>query len=134
MDTRLTSRATFEREESEPPPSRRPNSWHWRFNSVIQSTRRLRWPAIVVLICFVAGTIEFVLFRATAHTVAIFTVTQICCGPSMGWTIARFIGLRQKPRTVATVICGLGLVIGIVGILVSVFALLIGNAFTSVSL
>jgi beta-lactamase regulating signal transducer with metallopeptidase domain len=93
----------------------------------------LRWPAIVVLICIVAGILEFVLFRATAHTAAIFTVTQIAVGTSVVCTVAGFIGLRQKPKTVATVICGLGLVIGILGILVSVFALLIGNAFTSVS-
>ena len=87
-----------------------------------------------MLICIAAGILEFVLFRATAHTAAIFTVTQIGVGTSVVCTLAGFIGLRQKSRTVATVICGLGLVIGILGILASVFALVIGNAFNSVSL
>ena len=85
----------------------------------------------MVLFCIAAGIIEFVVLRA--HTTAAFTVVDVAVLTSVVCTVAGFVGLIQKPRTVSTAICGLGLVVGILGIVLSVFALLIGIAFTSVS-
>ena len=85
----------------------------------------MRWPAKVVLVCFAAGVVEFWLgYQTTAYITWGWMVTSAVC------IVASVIGLFQKPRTVWTALCGLGVVVGIIGFAIGFYIEMIVAAFT----
>ncbi|HEV2028383.1 MAG TPA: hypothetical protein VGS16_07610 [Candidatus Dormibacteraeota bacterium] len=79
----------------------------------MKPTRRWRWPATVVLISFAALVIETVLHRnspnsatTTALSLAIKATCVLCA-------LSGLIGLFQRPKAIALVICVLGVIVGI---------------------
>jgi hypothetical protein len=94
----------------------------------LKPTKRWRWPATVVLISFVALVVETVLYRnspnsatTTALSLAIKATCAVCA-------LSGVIGLFQRPKVIAVVICVLGVIVGIVAFLL----LLSGEALSSV--
>ena len=77
-------------------------------------------PATVVLICFVAFVIEDVLIRVLPHATAI-TVNRVAIATSVLCILSGLVGAFQRPRTIALIICGLGVIIGVLALLISVF-------------
>jgi len=90
----------------------------------LKPTRRWRWPATVVLICFVALVIEDVLVRASPHETAM-TVNRAGIATSAICAVSGLIGVFQRPKTVALIVCVLGVAIGILALLITVFGELI---------
>lgn len=86
----------------------------------MRPTKRWRWPATAVLISFAALVLEDVLIRVLPLATAI-TINRVAIGTSAICIVAGLIGVLQRPKTIALVICGLGVTIGVVALLITVF-------------
>ena len=97
----------------------------------MKATTRWRWPATVVLVCLVALVIEDVLIRVLPTATAI-NVNRAAIATSAICIVCGIVGVLQRPRTFALVICGLGVTLGVVALLISIFGEIyqLGTIFT----
>jgi hypothetical protein len=86
----------------------------------LKPPKRWRWPATAVLISFVALVVEDVLIRVLPLATAI-TINRVAIATSAICIVAGLIGVFQRPKTIALVICGLGVTVGVVALLITVF-------------
>ena len=97
----------------------------------MKPTNRWRWPASLVLVLFVALVVEDVLIRVLPLGAAI-SVNRVAIATSAICIVTGLVGVLQRPRTIALVICGLGVTLGIVALVISLFGELyrLGSVFT----
>ena len=94
----------------------------------MKPTKRWRWPATVVLISLVALVVETVLYRNSPNSATTAALSLAIKATCVVCALSGVIGLFQRPKVIAVVICVVGVIVGIVAFLL----LLSGEALSSV--
>jgi drug/metabolite transporter (DMT)-like permease len=87
----------------------------------MRSTSGVRRPERIVLMCLGAVLAEVLLAFTAFHGIAIVTVSRIWLVTSVICTIAGVVGVFRNRRRLAPKICGFGVVVGVVGLVPTVF-------------
>jgi hypothetical protein len=87
----------------------------------MRSTSGVRRPERIVLMCLGAVLAEVLLAFTAVHGIAIVTVSRIWLVTSVICTIAGVVGVFRNRGRLAPQICGFGVVVGVVGLVPTVF-------------
>lgn len=83
------------------------------------------------MLCLGAGIVEFVLLVANPGGQDVLPSIHAGIVTSFVCVVAGAIGLFQKPRTIWTVVCGLGVLVGMIAFAFTAYIEVIVAAFTS---
>ena len=87
----------------------------------MRSIERVLWLERIVLVCLGGALVEVLLAFTAGQGIAILTVSRFGLATSLVCTVAGLVGVLQKPRTIGTSICGLGVVAGLAVLAATIF-------------